>query len=379
MYSLLGYGNMIADRHRTDAYMRALKTSIKPESIVLDIGTGTGVFAILACQLGAERVYAIEPNAAIAVAKLAAKDNGCVERIHFIQGFSTDVDLPEQVDIIVSDLRGILPFFQQHIPTIIDARSRFLKAGGAMIPLRDRLWGTLVCAPKLYRSYSSPWQDFTDNINLESARRFLLHSWQRCTITPEQCLLKPQLLKILNYSEISASNLQAKLEWNVEKSGLVHGLCLWFDTTLREGIEFSNAPEEPNLIYGNAFFPWLEPVEIASGDRITCEIKANLIGEQYIWQWNCTVLTGEKIKANFKQSTFNGQPFDPEVLKRRSPDYIPQLNKDGELVHFILSAIDRNNNLEEISRQCVTMFPDRFATQKTALNRVREIVEKYSL
>ncbi|MBP0020820.1 MAG: 50S ribosomal protein L11 methyltransferase [Cyanobacteria bacterium SBLK] len=383
MYSLFGYGKMIADRHRMNAYVKALENSIQPGSIVLDLGTGTGISAMLACQLGAERVYAIESNPAIIVAKSAVKDNDFTNKIELIQELSVNVNLPEKVDLMISDLRGILPFFQQHIPAIVDARSRFLKEGGIMIPLRDRLWGTLVCAPELYRTYSSPWQDFPYNLNLKSARRFVLNSWQRCRITPEQCLLKPQLLTTLNYPEISTPNFQARLEWEVEQDGLVHGLCLWFDAKLVEGVEFSNAPGEPDLIYGQAFFPWLESVAIAAGDRIICEIKANLIGEKYIWQWHSQVTHKGEIKANFQQSTFNAQLLNPEALKRRSPDYIPQLNEEGKIVHFILSTIanasDRERDLEAISRQCATIFPERFPTWESALNRVRDAIENYSL
>ncbi|MEM9541663.1 MAG: 50S ribosomal protein L11 methyltransferase [Cyanobacteria bacterium P01_E01_bin.42] len=392
MYSLFGYGRMIADRQRMNAYIKALECCVKPGSIVLDIGTGTGVFAILASQLGAAKVYAIEPDPAILIAKLAARDNDCDDKIEFIRDLSLNVNLPEKVDIIISDLRGILPFFQQHIPTIIDARSRFLKTGGTMIPQRDRLWGTLVCAPQLYRTHASPWQDFPDDLDLKSASRFLLNSWQKCRISPEQCLFEPQLLTTLNYPEISTPNFQGKLEWQAEREALVHGICLWFEATLGEEIEFSNAPGEPDVIYGQAFFPWLEPVAIAVRDSITCDIKANLIGGKYIWQWHSQVRTEQfrtkgKIKANFQQSTFNAQLLDPEELnqnlKRRSPNYVPQLNEEGKLVRFILDCVansgDRNPDLEEISRQCATIFPERFPTGKNALDRVRDVLTNYSL
>src|SRR5947207_700837 len=61
MYSLSAYGEMIADRVRADAYAEALRKTIRKGSIVVEIGTGPGVFAVLACQLGAARVFAIEP------------------------------------------------------------------------------------------------------------------------------------------------------------------------------------------------------------------------------------------------------------------------------------------------------------------------------
>jgi len=67
MYSLADYGTMIADRKRLDEYAEALRRLVTPRSIVLDIGAGTGVMSLLACKLGARRVYAIEPSPVIQI------------------------------------------------------------------------------------------------------------------------------------------------------------------------------------------------------------------------------------------------------------------------------------------------------------------------
>src|ERR1700722_2202928 len=133
MYSLRGYGEMIADQVRVEAYAQALRKTVKPGNVVLDIGTGPGIFAVLACKLGARRVYAVEPDEIIQVGREVAAANGCADRIVFIEEMSTAINLPEKADVIVSDLRGVLPLFQVHIPSIIDARARFLAPAGKMI------------------------------------------------------------------------------------------------------------------------------------------------------------------------------------------------------------------------------------------------------
>ena len=69
MYSIADYGAMIADEVRMGAFVRALRQAVKPGAVVIDIGTGTGIFALLACRFGARRVYAIEPSDAIQVAR----------------------------------------------------------------------------------------------------------------------------------------------------------------------------------------------------------------------------------------------------------------------------------------------------------------------
>src|SRR5258705_9583016 len=111
-YSLVGYGAMVADDRRTAPYVEALRRAVRPGDVVLDIGTGSGIFAFIACQLGAARVYAIELDDAIDVAKLCVADNPGSERIVWLKGMSTELDLPEQVDVLIVDLHGTMPFFK---------------------------------------------------------------------------------------------------------------------------------------------------------------------------------------------------------------------------------------------------------------------------
>lgn len=85
MYSIAGYGRMIADSVRMEAYSRALRQCIRPSSVVIDLGAGTGIFSLLTCQYGARRVYAIEQDDAISVARAHAAANGYADRIVFVQ------------------------------------------------------------------------------------------------------------------------------------------------------------------------------------------------------------------------------------------------------------------------------------------------------
>jgi protein arginine N-methyltransferase 1 len=139
IYSLRDYGEMIADRERFEAYRKAIVKAVRPDDVVLEIGCGPGVFALLACQAGARKVYAIESEEIVHFARELAVANGFVDRIEFIQGDSRKMELPERANVIVSDLRGSLPFFGRAIESIEDARKRFLAAKGQLIPQRDTL------------------------------------------------------------------------------------------------------------------------------------------------------------------------------------------------------------------------------------------------
>ena len=318
MYSIAAYGKMIADSGRMDAYIQALQQAVKPDSVVLDIGTGTGIFALLACQFGASKVYAIEPSNVIQIAREMAVANGYSDRITFIEELSTQITLPEPADIIISDLRGVLPLLTQHIPAIADARKRHLSPHGVLIPQSDTLWATVVSAPELYSDYTNPWDSNPYGFNMEAAKKRVTNSWRKSKVTPEQFLTEPQSWAILDYTTIENPNLKAELTWTIAKSGTAHGISIWFDATLAPSIYFSNAPSKPELIYGQAFFPLSAPVSLTSGDIVSITLQANLVSDDYIWRWETHVVSQSgEVKADFKQSTFLGMSISPSQLRKQ--------------------------------------------------------------
>ena len=226
MYSLGAYGSMIADRVRVDAYREALRKAVRKGSIVAEIGTGPGIFAVLACQLGAERVLAIEPAEIIQVAREVAAANGCAGRIEFFEGLSNRVTLPARADVILSDLRGILPLFERHIPAIADARLRFLAPGGTMIPRRDTLWAAIVEAPKPYGEVVDPWDQNPFGQNLSPARQLAVNNMQKVRMSPAQLLTGHKLWATLDYSSVEHPDVRGDLEWTVERAGTGHGIVV---------------------------------------------------------------------------------------------------------------------------------------------------------
>src|ERR1700720_303575 len=125
---------MVTDRLRTDAYAEALRREIKTGDVVVDIGTGPGILSLIACRSGARRVYAFEPSGVIELAREIVVANGLSDRIEFIPKLSIDISLPEPANVVVSDVRGILPFFGKGLVSVIDARERLLVPNGKMIP-----------------------------------------------------------------------------------------------------------------------------------------------------------------------------------------------------------------------------------------------------
>src|SRR5262245_47333566 len=105
MYTLTAYGAMLSDTARRDAHVAALSRIVKPGDVVVDLGSGPGFFALVACQLGARHVYAIEFDDAIHVGRACTLANGYAERITWIQEDARRVALPVPAHVIIADLR----------------------------------------------------------------------------------------------------------------------------------------------------------------------------------------------------------------------------------------------------------------------------------
>jgi len=321
MYSVHFYGQMLADAPRMDAYVAALRRTVKPDSVVMDLGSGPGVFALLACKFGAQRVYAVEPDSVIGLARDVAIANGFAKRIEFFESLSTEITLPEPADIIISDLRGVLPWFQQHLPSIKDARERLLAPGGVLIPQRDILWAAVVEAPDRYEDLIGPWEDNNFELDLSAGTRLVTNSWRKTRFKPEQLLTEPVCWTTIDYYEVDSPDVKADIMWLAPRNGTAHGVAVWFDSELVDSIGFSNHPREPELIYGNGFFPFCEPVEIQEGDRVKLRLEARMVNGDYVWRWDTDVYSRDDeahAKVSFKQSTFYGVPLTPAQLRKLS-------------------------------------------------------------
>jgi protein arginine N-methyltransferase 1 len=384
-YSLNDYGDMIADKARMDPYAIALKRAIRPGSIVLDIGAGTGIHSLLACKFGARRVYAIEPNDVVHLGREVAEAAGCGDRIEFIQDLSTRVTLPERVDVIVSDLRGVLPLFGMHIPSVIDARGRHLAPGGTLIPKSDSLWVALVESSNTYSDIVNPW-DLPYGLPMEPAKQIALNNWSHDnadTIRPANLLTRPYEWAVLDYASIEVSDVGCPdVQLEATRDGIAHGWLVWFESELVDGVGFSCSPAQKHIpdVYGRGFFPLLKPVSVSQCDLITLNIQAELIDANYEWRWHTIISSKggvEEIKADFNQATDFENVLSPERIAESVSGDRPSPTKEAQIDRYILGRIDGTNSYKTIALETRETFPDRFKTGRDALHYIYRLTRQY--
>ncbi|KAL2337217.1 hypothetical protein Fmac_011663 [Flemingia macrophylla] len=155
-YSSFGiHREMLSDKERMDAYGQAIlkNPSLLTGAVVMDVGCGTGILSLFSAKAGASRVIAVEASAKMAaVASQVAKDNGLwlsksqsgvdvlqkgvIEVVHgMVEEIDKTVELePHSVDVLLSEWMGYCLLYESMLGSVLYARDRWLKPGGAILP-----------------------------------------------------------------------------------------------------------------------------------------------------------------------------------------------------------------------------------------------------
>jgi len=381
MYSAHVHGRMIADRIRVGAYRRALQEVVTPGAVVVDIGSGTGILAVLACQFGARKVYAIECDEIIELARRIAKDNGCHDRIEFIRDLSTYVELPERANVIVADIHGALPVYCGCVEALIDARRRFLAAGGAMIPRTEHIWIAVADLPETtYAEGVEVWIDGRWGVDLTAGRRFGTDWDFTADLAQSQLVTQPACLATLNYHWLQSPSFSSEMEFKPIRDGNAKGYAVWFDAELADGVSLTTAPGCPQTVYSNVFLPWSHPVVIQMADRISATVGFNSVKKEGIWRWDTRIEAAgsREVKAQFRQSTFNTQFVSADALHKRASTYRPRLNQTGAIGRILLELMDGTRQKSELVQMIMERFPETFRSEDEAMQMVTEFAERYS-
>ncbi len=152
---------MIQDKVRTSTYAQFLLTNqtLFQDAVVLDVGCGTGILSLFAARGGAKRVYAVDASDIAERAKEIVKTNGFDDIITVMRGKVEELEIPEKVDVIVSEWMGYALLYESMLDSVLDARDRFLKPGGVMAPSQCKMMFALCDASEILKDRVTFWND----------------------------------------------------------------------------------------------------------------------------------------------------------------------------------------------------------------------------
>lgn len=276
---------MIADSVRTESYRKAIMETVRHGDVVLDLGAGLGVLSFFACKAGARKVYAIEKEPRLAfLAHQMCLVNGCQDRVFLIKNLSTKVNLPEKVDVIITEILGTFALDEKILSFVIDAKERFLKPGGNIIPAGCELFLTAVESEDHYKDVAF-WDAEMYGIDFEPARQEAAKTPYATIITRQEFLSPPVSLKRVDFYKVDEAIVDETVSFVINKPGILHGWGGWFEVQLSEDVKISTSPELPDTHWKNIFFPTVIPMRVSPGDIIKLRIWAEIREMAMVWKW----------------------------------------------------------------------------------------------
>src|SRR5439155_25901894 len=113
-----------------------------------------------------------------------------------------------------------LPWLKQHVPSIVDARSRLLAPGGNLIPKRDVLWAAIVETPKYYDRLIKPWLRERFDLNMEAGSQIVTNVLSNhAGVTPDQLLSKPYRWATIDYLTVESPDVSAEMMFQITRPG----------------------------------------------------------------------------------------------------------------------------------------------------------------
>lgn len=352
----------LADATKIARYQSAIDKAVTSGQTVLDLGCGSGVLGLMALRAGAGKAYFVEEGVIIEAARRTVTTAGFADRAEFLQSNSFQLELPERVDVILCDHVGYFGIDYGILDLLSDARQRFLKPGGVMIPTGF----TLKLAPVEA-------DDTHDRIN----------RWLGGRVPEDFAWLVSAAANTKHAVNLAGSDLLAEaadlativlgdeiepfLTWNAEfqctRDGRMDGVIGWFDCKLIDDVRMTNSPAADDALERpQAFLPLEAPVSVAAGETVAVTVMArhrdNILG------W---IVELPQSGQRFAQTTFNGLFLDSQTLTRAHPDRTAELNERGEACKLILAYCDGSRTVAEVQalvqQKYPNLFPTAFATE----------------
>ncbi len=145
---------MLNDEERNAAFEKALSRAIKDDTVVLDIGSGTGLLAMMAARAGARETFSCEMVAPLAeLAQETIVRNGLADKIVILNKKSTalsiGINMARKANLLVTETVDCGLLGEGIIPSIAHAKENLVTRNAQIIPCAASVLAMVVESPRL--------------------------------------------------------------------------------------------------------------------------------------------------------------------------------------------------------------------------------------
>ncbi|KAH7907940.1 PRMT5-domain-containing protein [Hygrophoropsis aurantiaca] len=248
-------------------------------------------------------VYAVEKNPNAYVTLQGRKDKEWGDSVELLFGDMRQINVPEQADILVSELLG--SFGDNELsPECLDGAMRFLKVDGISIPSSYTAHLAPLSSSKLFNEaraskelkyMETPYVVMFQNVNILSGEGGGVGG--RCGSQVQECweFEHPRKDPIVDGRGLPLTNSHnarfSKMSFHIPHAGVLHGLAGYFEAVLYGDVGLSIHPlrkdqvSKDMLSWFPLFFPFRDPLYLPSNSELQVSIW-RLTNQRQVWyEW----------------------------------------------------------------------------------------------
>jgi type III protein arginine methyltransferase len=269
---------MLLDHARNQAYATAIKRMVRPGMLVLEIGSGAGLLAMLCARAGARVVTCEEHPMIAAAAEQIIERNGLADRITLIRKRSTLLtvpeDLPAPADLVIHEIFGSNLVCEGVTAALTDARERLLAPGALSLPPRARVRCALVT------DHTEPADLRLDDVEGFDLSAFEVFSRPTIALRKQksqrlQPLTDPASGMCMDYDSPPPFGPTSEKLIVKSRGGRIDGIVQWIALDFGNGEVLENDPfvEGPESSWGVPYTPLIKPIETIPGEMLEIRLR----------------------------------------------------------------------------------------------------------
>jgi len=267
---------MLNDEKRNAAFERALTNAITPETIVLDIGSGTGLLAMMAARAGAKETVTCEMVPQLAeLARDTVALNGLADRIITLDKKSTSLVIGYQMghkaNLLVTETVDCGLLGEGIVSSIAHAKANLLTEDAQIVPCAATVYATVVESPRLRNLNCARTAEGFDVslINRYATSHYVPVRLAAFEYTP---LTDPFPVFSFDFVNGTIAPERKQIEVQALRDGTAHCVIFWFHMQLDHENAISNEPG--STTHWEQALQCLESeVEVRAGEKLVIDVE----------------------------------------------------------------------------------------------------------
>lgn len=287
---------MLVDAVRMRAFSEAIRQGVRPDDVVVDIGSGSGILALLCAKAGARRVYAVERGSMARLIESAASKNGVADIVRAIRGDARAITFDEPPTLIVSEMIGSFAIDEDYLGLLGAVRARSAP-GCRVLPASVEIELALACIPELDEEIETIRSGLGVRLDELAAA---LQSRVALTWVDAHDLLS-SATPAARFAVGDRPPRSVGGSAIVRRSARANAIVGWFNSELVDGVTLSSHPEQPRTHWAHLVFPLAPALDVTEGATVELQVRPRLAVDRgtYAWSAQCgsVASTGDAMKS----------------------------------------------------------------------------------